>query len=169
MLIGKLLCSEEICCHGHCNKSVQYHQELPLSHMVAIRGFSISNFIWYSSFNCQKVPNSLLRACVSKKGYPPHHKAWQTPWLFQRCQTGVSLCMDTTLWTVVLRPGARLCTNGNSSASPLPRLLFLADTSLCHSLPLPFSHSLSFWFCLSQKLSVLFPFLPFCPKPWPVM
>lgn len=30
-LIGKLLCTEEICCRGHCNKSVRYHQELPLS------------------------------------------------------------------------------------------------------------------------------------------
>lgn len=43
-------------------------------HMVAIRGFSISNFIWYSSSDCQKVTNSLLHASVSKK-------AWRTTWL----------------------------------------------------------------------------------------
>ena len=30
------------------------------SHMVAIRGFGISNFICYSFSDCQKVTNSLL-------------------------------------------------------------------------------------------------------------
>lgn len=50
-------------------------------HMVAIRGFSISNFTWYCSSDCQEVRYSLLCACVSKKGYPPPHKAWRTTWL----------------------------------------------------------------------------------------
>lgn len=127
-------------------------------HMVAIRGFSISNFIWYSSSGC--IRRSQIACCVPVWVKGAVHHTTKPDGLH-------GLCMHAALWTVVPRPGARLGTHGKSLASPLPRFLFLADTSLCHSLSV--CHRLSPTVC---HLDVFFhrnylfysPFLPSAPS-----
>lgn len=82
--------------------------------------------------------------------------------------TGVSLRVHTMLWTMVRRPGARLCIHGNSWTSPSSSLLILADISLCPQPVVAFlPQSSHLW--LPQALSLPFPFPLFCPKPWPVI
>lgn len=53
-------------------------------HMVAIRGFSTSNFIWYSFSDCRRSQVACCYAAqhvyVDTKGYPPQCKAWQVTW-----------------------------------------------------------------------------------------
>lgn len=118
-------------------------------HMVAIRGFSISNFIWYSSSDCQKVTYSLLHACVSKKGYPPHHRAWRTTWLLHACSIldcgPEARCKAVYTWKHLSLTITRIslpCRHPSlpqSAIALLPRsvLLFLSFTGIICPISLP--------------------------------